>query len=255
MQIVINGETFDCADGLCQDIDIICLNQTEACNVYCTSTGSCLGKEITCADNTECNIICSGVNSCSEGIIDNGRNGEQVITAINCPLNASCNIECTGFASCNGAPISCPTGSECNIDCGMYSSCKEAEISGPDANRIDLLCTQPDSCIDLTIFCPPNVNGNKLCKITGNDDFTHEEFEIFAVNSWNDIDFSGYPINIFGNQNTMRCGDNYRFLCGISQNEWNCINPNSPCFVENPLFFSTPIPETTDFVSVIAETA
>ena len=44
----------------------------------------------------------------------------------------------------------------------------------------------------------------------------------------------------------MRCGENYRFVCGMDEEneEWNCRNPNSPCFVESPL------PTTTGAIPV-----
>ena len=68
------------------------------------------------------------------------------------------------------------------------------------------------------------------------DGSQHDKLQIYAVNSWLDIELSDYEGNVVNTGNLqplMFCGDDYSELCVIADNVWNCVDDdkNSLCFV------------------------
>ena len=68
---------------------------------------------ITCPNNAECIIICSGQGSCA-------------FTVIDCPSTSKCNLECTGYSACSSSIIYWPSDpSLANLTCPDYESNNE----------------------------------------------------------------------------------------------------------------------------------
>ena len=148
------------------------------------------GQTVNCIDGEDCTINCLDYQSCTE-------------STFNCPKNGDCIIQCTNFQSCKGATINASPNALLNVTCsGPHSvtppnanikSCQDITINGSTHTTINIHCTGQYSCygatIDarhasllqmldcatelctcykLTIYCPPNINGDKRCILQGN---------------------------------------------------------------------------------------
>ena len=99
-------------------------------------------------------------------------------------------------------------------------------------------CSKRDSCEQMSIWCPQNVYGEKMCFLEGNSKF--DSNDVYAVNSWNDVHFVSYDEahSWSGFWNTMHCGVSFDDSCAFEHHEWlQCENMSSPCQV-------TPYPTT-----------
>ena len=109
---------------------------------------------MTCNPDAQCDIACSGPNSCSIGT--NAFNPNETITPMTCPQNGNCQVNCTGDNSCIAANVTCPTqdGFECNIKCSATNSCQDMIINAKDATgTVTVDCSGDNSCSNITSIC------------------------------------------------------------------------------------------------------
>ena len=119
--------------------------------VNCDSELECYGQVITCPDNAQCQVLCTGTSSCLNAFII-------------CPSSAGCNIFCTGTSSCSYAVViwsfesfalaasslACPDGGD---QCNFIRT--PAIINPPHNNKTyNLICDGPKECASSVINCP-----------------------------------------------------------------------------------------------------
>ena len=153
----VYGQRFDCALASCANVTLTCESEpADPCEIFCTSDGACLGKEMTCNADRQCDITCSGPNSCSIGT--NAFNPNDTITPMTCPSNENCQINCIGDRSCIAANITCPNsdGFECNILCSGTGSCQDLIVNAKQsAGAVYVNCTGDVSCNNIISLCDP----------------------------------------------------------------------------------------------------
>eukprot|EP01084_Bolivina_argentea_P182645 315282_1 len=200
----------------------------------CNNKNECEYITMDCIDNQDCSIDCTGYQSCR-------------YSTINCPTNGNCNIQCTNIESCQDTTINGNTNIIMNIHCSQNNACNTATINGRYASQLNLLNCETGyyTCLDITIWCPPNINGNKHCTIQGDNSIGGT---FYAVNSWNDIQFDTPNKHAYfaGNMycTTGILSGDYSNNCIIPDNgPWQCTNSNSIC--QNPPT-SSPITSTID---------
>ena len=91
-------------------------------------------------------------------------------TIVNCPsnANANCYIMCTSDQSCKSITIRGGENQYTEVSCNAYDTCRGALINAKDSSELRILrCNSVSSCIGMTIWCPPNLDGDKKCTIEG----------------------------------------------------------------------------------------
>ena len=277
-----NNTIIQCPDGKpckiyctgknsCSQSIINCPSDGNKCDIICTgyrAEGACDGiKEnngtiFNCASgpNAECNILCGvpensygdyGFNACRYGKVKCGIDGGH------------CSLNVFGDQGFEYGQIDCNQANECAIKCGNAAACEESVINATDSESLDLQCitnafdTEYEPCNDFKLYCPEmDENLEKRCFVS-NPGVTnaaagdaHHEMEIFARNSWLDINIENYSAEIYGNLNLMHCGDDENGLfnnsCVISQGD--LITNSCVCDYGQ---FSTPSPNTGDDIDWI----
>lgn len=134
-------------------------------------------------------------------------------------------------------------------------------IDGRDAASLRLNdCTAKSACEQMRIYCPPHSDGEKRCILEGNNNLDIRQ--LYAVNSWDDIDFITSNKTIWDCDDTaldynctMYCDINLDKSC-IFSNGWKCDGTSSYCHnltsiapteepTKNPTKSPTPSPVTT----------
>jgi hypothetical protein len=110
-----------CGDRACTS-NVIC-HAGSSCDIRCVGERAC-GSEVICEG--DCNVICSGQNSCPGGT------GGAV---------QHLNLTCTGRQSC-GSTVQCE-GDTCEVACTGQQSCARVKIFG---STNTLTCTGQNSC-------------------------------------------------------------------------------------------------------------
>ena len=200
-----SSEHFCPASG-CQHSVIRC-NPNEDCSIYCTGKESCIESTIHCPNHGSCELICRGGKACFQTVINGTSstgninvecsdstdqcNGMQLYGST-LDTNSNLNLHCNGnIRSCATASVVCPVTGQCNVLCFGDSSCRWMNIMGPSNGELltscrgsksclDAIfdgsfssslrvqgCVDFESCHDLTLKCPPNRNGTKMCSIEG----------------------------------------------------------------------------------------
>ena len=175
----------------CKDPSNQCFYQRSNTNYFhCNEDQQCQQEIISCPDSDEgednsiCNIICNGFESCSQ-------------STINCGARSQCNVLCVGEESCKNTTINCQTGStqECNIICGSpdvtesctdvvinsyenrantnifsmgLASMENATIIGPRFNDLNIQCNNLQSCDTMTVFANESNTLNIACNYADN---------------------------------------------------------------------------------------
>jgi len=85
--------------------------------------------------------------------------------------------------------------------------------------------------VQASIYCPPNLYGSKLCHIQGNHNL--EGIAIYAVNSWNDIDFQYSGPSTEETLGTVHCGYDYDASCTLSSLWSDCMNSDDYCTINS----------------------
>ena len=107
-------------------------------------------------------------NPYSFNVTCNGNERSCMNSEIHCPLNGDCYIGCNGIQSCSYSYLIGPNYGEVDIGCNNDQSCFDSTINAAQSSALYISgCTEYKSCMDLSIYCPPNLNGVKNCHITG----------------------------------------------------------------------------------------
>ena len=81
----------------------------------------------------------------------------------------------------------------------------------------------------MTIYFPPNNNGEKRAILHTGDNFK-KNLTFYAIFGWSDVDISGVTATINNDlQGIMHCNYGYDKTCNFASNEWNCHDTNSFC--------------------------
>merc|ERR1712228_910818 len=109
------------------------------------------------------------------------------------------------------------------MKCLYTESCSRSVLDARDSAKMSLIgCSIGDwSCFSMTIWCPPNINGEKKCSIEGDStgfagDYGNE-ITLYAVNSWNDIDFKTVANGYSYYYGKMYCLTDYSEYCQIDR--------------------------------------
>ena len=244
--------------GACDSISINVLNDS-AVDLYCQDTRSCTSLKVNASyDSTKLNITCNGTTTtdgllCDTAKIIGGDNSTIDVSCIDGPYtclqaqvqggkNSSINMLCTGkdpkyYADCNSAKVTGQSGSNINVSCTENANCNSMTINGKDAASLSFNnCTGNVTCKMVTVYCPPQINGEKMCILEGGDKL--QILDVYAVNSWDDIEFIT-PLRCQWNKSTMHCDDDYGESCIFGGKEskeihpdWQCNDHSSSCYVE-----------------------
>eukprot|EP01084_Bolivina_argentea_P132827 234402_1 len=253
----------DWSASTCYRKEISCSTNSSICSINCNGEGSCNGAILNCNTNTnrECNINCLGKYSCS---------GATTESSIICPSNANCNIYCNGDYSCDEIEINCPQTSNCtlygngehslpnahvrcpirghcSINCNNILSCYDGIYNGWNATQFTINCeNNKNACKNMHVACPKAIDNIKRCTINGDQGTVHDEINLYAINSWDDIDLSEFVGKTGPGSDThkpwMHCGEDFRSTCVISHSAWNCEDNTSVCYRDGIYPFPTPIP-------------
>ena len=178
-QHMINGTIFNSCDNWyeCYQDTMTC-SDDEDCYVYCSGNYACYKATINCPANANCYIHCTDSDSCRESTIHASSNLYADCTAtescrdsfINGAADSTLNVTCTGSSeACKGTVITGAENTDMNVVCGDYAACYQATIDGREAEILRVLdcATSTYTCIGTEFYCPPNVNGEKRCIIQG----------------------------------------------------------------------------------------
>ena len=208
-----------------------------------------------CDDNQNCTISCDNYNnSC--------RNAN-----IKCPTTGNCDITCNSGVSianwsshevCKGINITCPINGNCNIECHETDACQLATIDARYATSFSLVCgsSATNTCTSLTIYFPPNINGNKKAKIEAADESFSagmgDPLQFYAIHGWNDIDIR-YGGNWDYHEGIMHCKSDYSSSCTFKPDAWTCADPDDFCN-DPPTLSPTEAPSTLSHTIIPSET-
>ena len=189
--LIVFSEEINCNDewsnSQCRFNTISCTNSSaSSCDINCIGDGSCDGATINCnpsSTNIDCTINCQGTESCRGSIHE---------SKINCPPNTNCSIICDGINSCESIMINCPTNSNCKIiangqyslinseihcyakniqciiDCNNIQSCTDSIIDARNTSQLTINCANnKNACTNIKLACPPSVDNIKYCQLTG----------------------------------------------------------------------------------------
>eukprot|EP01084_Bolivina_argentea_P215009 364989_1 len=219
-----NALTTD-SDVKLQDNIIEC-NENEDCSIVCQNyDNSCQNTSIKCPIYGNCHLICS--SETANNICKN--------VSLTCPINGNCNLLCVGNSACQNVHINGKTSNALTIICEGYNTCDGAIIDARDTMHFVLECGigSINTCSSLTIFFPPNSNGEKKAIILAGDQFSAGindiPMQFYAYNGWNDINIFEY-IGTYDHQiGTIHCGSVYDNSCSFKSNAWECVNKNDIC--------------------------
>eukprot|EP01084_Bolivina_argentea_P206424 352456_1 len=164
------------------------------CNIHCLGSNAC---ENTLIDATlsfgNLNVVCDdnhmvmdiSTNHCksmkiygsirpytgSMNVMCNGNLHSCINSEINCPYHSrNCIISCNGDSSCESSKIKSPINGDLTVNCNGKRSCIDSIFNGVKASTFNINgCKADQSCFDLSLYCPPNINGHKKCFVEGND--------------------------------------------------------------------------------------
>jgi len=215
----------DCSDVNCRGT--VRCDPNDECYVHCDEAWSCAGATIQCPSSEDCSIYCQGEGAC-DGTTINGPSSSDTDLQVVCEGSEQgpcANLEVIGGES-----------SSISVDCsGDDSACLNSIFRASSASSFTLSdCTSSKSCLGITVYCPPNVNGNRRCTLQGNNQLggssASNAISIFAPNSWSDVRFqtASKSNNYLG---TMHCTADYSASCAIDADEWQCDedDASSPC--------------------------
>ena len=169
------------------------------CYIECTYDRGCQSLVINATQqNGNFELYCDDIDDDNDHICDNiqvfgstlnpnigtsffvtcGRNNRVCDEAlINCAQGMDCQIEChnkygpTGadgaIRTCRDATIYGPTGYGLRVECDDNNACQIATIYGQESASLNITCMDISACQDINVYCPPNMNGDKNCFLTG----------------------------------------------------------------------------------------
>jgi len=239
MTCPINGDCYiECIDHQsCMDLTINATQQNGNFELLCEDEDD-IGDSI-CRD-IEVYGSTLATNTGTEFLITCGRdmNGCRNML-VNCAQGMNCQIDCHtknkpagddgARGSCLNSKINGPTGYDLRVECDDNNGCQDAIINGTDSKLLNITCMDISACMDITVYCPPNSNGDKNCILTGESKNINRDIQIYAMYGWNDvvIDTMGTLWTADINGGSMYCGNDYEFECILDN--WNCSNNNDTC--------------------------
>eukprot|EP01084_Bolivina_argentea_P163234 284009_1 len=203
--------------------------------VDCTkSTEQCTNTTVHCADNTDCSISCQQPHNCMD-------------STLICPKMGNCLISCSSYSSCQSSHIVGPMGNyHLTVHCVGKHSCLNTIVDGSTSSTLTITgCVADGSCYDLSVYCPThNDKGSKNCFIHGNNNLGSNGMEgqgtqLYAVNSWHDIEISYTGSFSTFHRGIMYCGDRYNRSCNIAADDWSCSDFDEECIAMNVYMIST----------------
>eukprot|EP01084_Bolivina_argentea_P286653 491769_1 len=257
----------------CRYADIACPDNGD-CDIICTGSFGCAQTSIECSLFGNCNIECDSSHACYEANINCASSDNQC--NIGCLSHYSCKgttiqtsnsgdfqVTCPATEACRDMKLICPQNNKCTMECNAYYGCYNSSVDARYSSELHITgCIGTSSCADVSIWAPPNLNGNKTCYLEGDDDLN--KLTIYAVNGWNDIDLSNYiGTNYARGSGVMYCNSDYSDSCYISDLSWNCINTSSICITinnqtvptSNPTVYPTSNPTNNPTESTINPTS
>ena len=220
-----------CEEIICNNTNDKCQNGIFECNdKYKDCSFICMEAYYQCANSTficpqtakSCVIKCLYDYSCYS-------------TNIICSRDTQCNITSNSKYSLTNTKINGPYQQQTTIKCDSFNSCNNIWIDTKHSINLHLSCNEINSCQQITIYCPIGDSDNN-CNINTERYTEIQELNIYAINSWNDLNIE-YSLKLKIDDNSrMFCGDKYEYSCLIGndtiQNEWNCIDKTSQCYVQ-----------------------
>ena len=256
-----SGTTIDCPTNAfcvvqcnhylnaCKDAIINCPTN-HRCEIQCNgSDNPCDGATINCG-NGECMIRCEGPESACLGATINGAtsnnfeitcgsgNNQDVSRSLTiyCPAGDDCNIPCDTTDACTDAIIHGAVSRAMSVTCAGEEACERILINGASSSQLVINdCGSEGNyqpCGGITVYCPPNVNGSKVCTIHGDDGLfgnSINPLSFYAINGFADINFivNGKTTNYMG---TMYCSAGYQDSCAIASTSFECdVSDNLIC--------------------------
>eukprot|EP00485_Elphidium_margaritaceum_P015013 CAMPEP_0202727654 /NCGR_PEP_ID=MMETSP1385-20130828/185229_1 /ASSEMBLY_ACC=CAM_ASM_000861 /TAXON_ID=933848 /ORGANISM="Elphidium margaritaceum" /LENGTH=1104 /DNA_ID=CAMNT_0049393897 /DNA_START=33 /DNA_END=3348 /DNA_ORIENTATION=- len=166
--------------------------------------------------------------------------GETIIAQANeyvdqdlyCASNQACVVYCKEESSCHNTTIYCPVNELCVVSCGQHSNaCNGVTIDARYSSLLELTdCASGDdtTCASMSVYAPPNDNGDKRAILAIGDSFKHD-ITLYAVFGWRDIDMSRFTGQYTQIEGEMFCSYEYDAHCVLDQNQWQCENANHEC--------------------------
>lgn len=177
---------------VCQMTTVICPLSAE-CHIRCQGPFACHDLQINAAlstgtlslscdaENEDTNSnhgVCGGIKVYGSKmkwrrtnltVSCRGGSNSCINAEIECPSSGHCSIDCDGTSSCESAVVRGPTdGDHLHVRCGNERSCTNATFDGRETRELQIFgCTEYESCSNMTVYCPSNLDGQKLCIIQG----------------------------------------------------------------------------------------
>jgi len=175
---------------------------------------------------------------------------------IQCQHNSACFVYCKEEGSCQNANILCPINRECIVSCGKHSNaCNGAVVDARYSSLFELNdCASGDSstCSAMSIYFPPNNNGQKISFLNVGNNFKHA-LKLYAIYGWLDVDASGYTGDFEEEiDGVMYCTFWYESSCQIEDNGWECDNNGDYC--NNPSMSDPPDDQHNVIVTTLSAT-
>ena len=151
---------------------------------------------------------------------------------ISCEPGRSCIIYCEQENSCKNSQILCPDDQACIISCGASpNACNGATIDARYSSLLELNdCHSGDdsSCHGLSIYFPPNHDGQKVAYLNTGDNMK-QSLNFYAIYGWLDIDTSGFIGDHSGFIGEMHCSFWYQQRCDFHSDHLSCANGSDLC--------------------------
>ena len=170
--------------------------------------------------------------------------GQYEDGTITCNGIEDCEIICDRDSGCKNTLIQCPTDYKCTIDCSATKACALATINATYSSSLIIndCATGFFTCKGITLYLPPNVNGQAQATVDGADNglsqgdsgsiFDGEPdapLQFYAIYGWHDIDIVGYIGDYSFHAGTMYCEVGYTSSCSFATNGWTCANTDDIC--------------------------
>ena len=160
-----------------------------------------------------------------------------------CTSTKPCDISCQHKNGCYSTTIHCPINHPCNIRCSHDSACANAIIYAHHSSTFELSdCATGDwTCTGLTIYFPPNHNGQPRAKIHGSLTGLSAglnlatPLQFYATNGWKDVNITTTTSSASASHSyeyhfgTMHCTNTFSTCCPFKSDGWECANTNDIC--------------------------
>ena len=141
---------------------------------------------------------------------------------ITCPDGESCIVECMDKGACEGADVTCPADYHCFVQCTGQDACHGMTLYAHHSTNLMVECsdTASDACHDMSVTCPPNVDGVAKCVISVGEAFGGVDapgIQFYAENGWKDIRFKDDLLPSQKRMGIMYCNEDFTDSCDIDR--------------------------------------